>query len=472
MTIVPLTIPSGSNPARYKQGGTQELINCYREDTGSEAKTPYAIYGSDGLQGFCGLTGGNGGIRAMKNVDGLLHVVGGTQLHTVTTTGIDTLMGSMNISPTAPVYLERNRRVPPDVMTVCDGLAYNLRNGTLAQVTDPDLLAPLSLTFNDGYFIITTVANQFQSGDLDNGTSWNALAFSRADANPDAIVTCSTLQQDILIFGTETTEIHRDVGDNPFPYERVAVIQWGCYAAGSVARIAGTICFVAHDKTVRILQGYDAVRISTPAQERDINAISDPSTLNATSWTRNGHTFYKISCPQFTWVCDTSMSPPQWHRRKTYGLDYWNISCIEEFEGRLIAGDATRPILYEMSPEFYDDAGLPIVSRVQFAPVHVFPYSLTVDEIFFDVEKGVGVGQGAPQDVDPHCMLELSRDGGATFSTQRMLSLGQQGQRLTRVRDKQFGQYGQDGFVAAFSWSGKYARAMYQAAADVTKDAA
>ena len=89
-----------------------------------------------------------------------------------------------------------------------------------------------------------------------------------------------------------------------------------------------------------------------------------------------------------------------------------------------------------------------------------------------DVEKGVGTGQGEPQDIDPHCMVELSRDGGTTFSTQRMLSLGRQGARMTRVRTRRLGQYGQDGCVIAFSWSGKFARAMYAAAADVTKDAA
>lgn len=469
MTIVPLTIPSGSNPAKYKQGGAQELINCYREDLGQEAKVPFAIYGCDGLQGFVDLQG-NGGIRAMKNVDGVLNVICGTQWRTVTTTGVNTLRGSMNISPTAAVYLERNRRASPDVLMVCDGLAYYLRNNVVAQVTDVDLLAPLSMTFNDGYFVIGTVQNQFQSGELDDASAWNALAFSRADANPDAIVTVNTLQQDILIFGQVTTEIHRDVGDYPFPFQRVAVIQWGCYAPESVAHIAGTVAFVAHDRTVRLLQGYDAVRISTPAQERDIAAVPDPLSIKAAAWTRNGHTFYMLTCPHFTWVCDTSTQ--QWHRRKTYGLDYWNISCVEEFDGRLIAGDATRPILYEMSPDFLDDAGLPIVSRVQFAPVHAFPYRMTFNELYFDVEKGVGTGQGEPQDIDPHCMVELSRDGGTTFSTQRMLSLGRQGARMTRVRTRRLGQYGQDGCVIAFSWSGKFARAMYAAAADVTKDAA
>jgi len=74
----------------------------------------------------------------MKNVDGVLNVICGTQWRTVTTTGVNTLRGSMNISPTAAVYLERNRRASPDVLMVCDGLAYYLRNNVVAQVTDVD----------------------------------------------------------------------------------------------------------------------------------------------------------------------------------------------------------------------------------------------------------------------------------------------------------------------------------------------
>jgi hypothetical protein len=219
-----------------------------------------------------------------------------------------------------------------------------------------------------------------------------------------------------------------------------------------------------------MLSGYDAVRISTPAQERDIERLDDKTTLVSTFWTRNGHTFYMISCPLFTWVCDTSTSPPRWHRRETYGLDFWNVSCVEAFNGKLIAGDATTGKLYEMSPEFYDDAGLPLISRVQFAPTHAFPYRLTVNEMFFDVEVGVGSGQGNPQDIDPYAMVALSRDGGETFTTERTLSLGKQGQRLTRVRTRRLGQFGQNGFVAALSWSGKFARALYQASADVTRN--
>jgi hypothetical protein len=469
-TIIPLTLPSGSNPTRYPQGGNEELINCYREDLGPEAKSGFAIYGSDGLQGFATLQGSNGKVRALLNVDGVLYVVAGTQLHTVTTSGIDTLIGSMNIDTSAPVYMQRNRRSTPDILIVCDGLAYYSRAGVLTQVTDVDLLAPLSMTFNDGYFVISTVANQFQSGVLDDASNWAALAYSRADANPDAIVTLSTLQQDILVIGEKTIEIHRDVGDNPFPYERVAVIQWGCSAAGSVTTVNGTVAFLAHDGTVRMLDGYEAVRISTISQELDIAKLADKSVLRSTSWIRNGHAFYMLTCSSFTWVCDLNTSPPRWHRRRTYMATNWNISAIESFDNKLIAGDATSGLLYEMSPDFFDDAGTTIESRVQFAPLHAFPYRMTINEIFFDAQVGVGSGQGDDQDVNPEIMLEVSRDSGITFGQQRTLSLGAQGANLTRVRSQRFGQYTEKGAVVALQWSCKVARAIYEVSADVNRD--
>lgn len=472
MTIVPLTIPSGSNPAKSKQGGAQELINCYREDLGSEAKTGYAAYGRDGLGLFCTLSDANGGIRALKDVDGTLYVVAGTKLYTVTAGGTGSLVGTMTLLPTTGiVYMDRNRRSPPDVMIACGGVAYYCRSGSLAQITDSDFLAPTAgMAFNNGYFVVGADNAQFQSSNLDDASNWAALAFGRADAGPDAIVTLSTLQQDLLVFGGNTTEVQRDVGDSPFPYERVTVIEFGCKAPGSVATINGTTAFVAHDNTVRMLDGYDAVRISTHSQERDIEALTDYSTLTATAWTAHGHTFYKISCPSFTWVYDSLTG--KWARYQTYGRANWNISYVELSNGHLIAGDATSGVLYIMSDAYSDDAGTPIISKVIYAPVHAYPYPITIDEIFFDVETGVGTGSGNAQDIDPQLMVEVSRDGGNTFSIRRYLSLGQQGKRLTRVKAQQFGQFGQDGATIAISWSAKVRRALYQGAADITRDAA
>ena len=69
-------------------------------------------------------------------------------------------------------------------------------------------------------------------------------------------------------------------------------------------------------------------------------------------------------------------------------------------------------------------------------------------------------------------MLEWSHDGGQTFSTQRMIKLGQQGRNLTRIRTHRLGQAPENGRVYRFSWSAKVDRALYAASADLEMDAA
>ena len=85
MGIVPLALPSGSSQARFNQGGSAQLINCYLSPIGEEGKVKNAIYSSDGLQGFALLQGGQcvgvlrgeGGDVCRKVVAVLASAVGG-----------------------------------------------------------------------------------------------------------------------------------------------------------------------------------------------------------------------------------------------------------------------------------------------------------------------------------------------------------------------------------------------------------
>lgn len=471
MPILPIALSNKSNPARFQQGGSARLINCFVEQIGEEGKVPWAVYACDGLQGFAALGGSNGGIRAKIVVNNVLYCVAGTGFWSVTTSGVVTLLGSMNISTTAPVYIARNRRSVPDIAIVCDGLMFNYRAPTFAQVTDVDLLAPTSLGFVDGYFLISTANNTWQVGALDDGTAWDGLDVARADANPDAVVRVSALQRDAVIFGEVSTEFWRNTGAADFAFERVTAIDIGCLAPNSVETVDQTLAWVANDRTVRMLAGYEGRRISTHAVERAIEDLEDRANqISATSWVKDGHTFYKLTSPDWTWVYDTVTG--NWHERQSYGQVNWKISTVTAFGDRLIAGSADEGLLYEMGPDFADEAGEPLVCEVTLPPVHAYPHRLTHNEFFLDCEKGVGLGQGAPQNVDPEVMLSWSDDGGATFTGQRLLKMGQQGKRVQTLRTARLGQSKRDGRVYRISCSAKVVRAFYQAMADVRKDAA
>jgi hypothetical protein len=465
---IPLSLNKTSAPSRFQSGGDARLVNGFAEEIGAEGRVTFALYCADGLQGFAALDGITTGIRAALEVDGALYAVAGTQLWKIQSNGNVTSLGSMSISATAPIYMARNRRSTPDIAVVCDGTMYNYRT-SLAQVTDADLLAPMSLTVVDGIFIIGTADNKWQAGEIDDATAWDALSFERADASPDPVVRVYNRQNEALIFGERTCEFWTNAGlADATGFSRSTVMDLGCLAANSVARIDQTIAWVAHDRTVRLLQGYSGQRISTPAVERDIEALADKTTLEATSWTRDGHSYYQISSESWTWVYDSQYG---WSNRESYGASNWRISTVTEAFGKVLCGDRDSPNVYEMSQDFKTEASSPLVFSVTLPPVSAYPHPLTLDALYIDVERGVGSGQGNAQDIDPEIMLEWSKDGGATWNGPRMLKIGKQGKRLTRVTARRLGQ-SLLGFTLRISCSAKVARAIYGVYAEIEKDAA
>ena len=465
MTLVPVALAIRSNPARTKQAGTTSLVNCYVEQIGEDGKVPFAIHASDGLQGLTVLPEASGGVRAMLEVAGYLWSVAGTGFYRTTPGTESILIGSMNISTTAPVYILRNRRTTPDILIICDGLAYYYRT-TFQQVTDADLLGPISGDVVNGRFVIGTSDNQWQAGDIDDASAWDPLSFERADANADDVVRVAARQGEALIFGALTTEFWSDQGlADGTGFSRVQVMDLGCAAQASVGAIDQTLGWVAHDRTVRRLVGYQGERISTHAVERAIESLSDRTTIRAANWVRDGHYFYQLSSPDWTWGYDSVTG--FWHERKTYGRDYWRGSVVTTFGSRIVVGDRDEGIIYEMGPQFSDEAGDPLVMQVTLPPVHAYPKRITVNAVYLDVEKGVGLADGAAQDVNPVVLFEWSRDGGHTFHGERELRMGRQGQRVERLATHRLGQSNENGFVFRLTCSARVARAIYDMKADV-----
>jgi hypothetical protein len=468
--IIPVELGTTSNPARYPQGGVASLLNCYVEKAGEEGKTPWPLYAADGLQGFATLSGASAGVRAMIVVAGVLYVVAGTSVYTVTAAGVVTSIGA--IATTGPVYMRRNRRATnPDITIVSDGLMYNYRT-SLNQVTDVDLLAPLSLAYLDGYMVTASTLGKWQIGAIDDASAFDALDVTRAESDPDEIVLVHEYGDTIVTFGEVSTEFWDNTGAADFPFERLDTKNYGCGAKNSVAMVGQTLFFIAHDRTVCRLAGYDAERVSNHAVERAIESISDRDTITATSWVKGGHQFYVITSSDWTWGYDTLTGT--WHERKSHGRENWRISKVVDFDGRLIAGDADSGILYEMSDTFGDEAGEPLIVTVIPPAIHSFPNQLTFNAAYVDVESGVGSNADSTQtqDVTPEIALSWSDDGGVTFGAPRMLSLGQDGQRVKKVRTFRLGTCGEEGRVFKLSTSAKVSRALYGMRVDVDEQGA
>lgn len=482
MAQLPIALATRSSPARQGQEGAARLINCYAEET-ADGKNPYAVYVCSGLTQRA-TAANTGPVRAMIAVNSDLIAVQGRNV-----VRYDSGFGASIVGGLASdgfVSMAQNRKAPnPQIAIACDGLFDIVENGVVTEVTDPDLAAAISVASLDGYFITFTSDGRFQLSQIDEGTSFDALDFATAEANPDGGVRNLTRNRDAIFFGPKSMEAWQNNGGEDFPLSRVTTREVGCYAAGSAASLTAvqksgpaidTIVWAGTNNHgayagVMMLSGYDPVKISTYAIDRLIEAEPVPADIRAFSWSENGHTFYQISGTSWTRVYD--LTENLWHDRESFGLSRWRASSYAYFSGKHVIGDYSTGTVFEMHSDFNDENGTDLVATVQCPPAHAFPHTLTWNEIILDMVKGVGINSTSTHLANPSVMLDYSDDGGKNFGPARTIDLGRDAQTRVALRRHRFGQTPRGG---SRTWRLRASAAVFRCfmalSADIDKDAA
>jgi hypothetical protein len=474
MPIVPVQLGLRSNRGRFGVDGAARLINCFAEELGEEGKIPYPIYASAGWANFATLAGG--GVRAVLELNGELYAVAGRVLNRVDSGGGVTQIGG--VASDGLVTMARNRRSVPQIAITCDGVNQIVSGGILALISDPDLQAANSVTHLDGYFVWGLSDGRMFSSQIDDGTSIDGLDFATAEANPDGLRRVFARGRDLIAAGQRSIEFWANTGGETFPFTRTTSIDVGCLSPGSVCSVlikrgsvsdaVGLIGTNADGNYagVFLLQGYSPQKISTPQVDRDILADPNPEAISATSWDDGTHSFYKISGTSFSHVYDAPTG--LWHERKSYGLDRWRASTVTGLGTRLIVGDYASPKLYVMSADYVAEDTSPIALEVHTPPVHAYPHKMLTNAVYLDVIPGVGLNSSGDE-LDPTVGISYSEDGGATWSAERMVAIGRQGERRKRVKSNRWGISGEDGRTWRIRMSANVAKGLTGMAADVEK---
>src|SRR5262249_41515798 len=143
--------------------------------------------------------------------------------------------------------------------------------------------------FLDGYFVVNRVrrpdlpqaddpGRQFNLSGLNDGTEWNPLMFAVKEGRSDYISSVLCDHEQLILFGTESTEIWQNVGAPDFPFQRIAgaFIQDGSAAIYAPCSVGPTFMWLGGgpDGQTRAYRadGLQPVRISTHAQEWAWNA--------------------------------------------------------------------------------------------------------------------------------------------------------------------------------------------------------
>jgi hypothetical protein len=404
----------------------QTCVNLYPVAGGPGGKDVAALYGTPGLTRFT--TIGTAAVRGMHEFGAFLFAVSGTTLYRVDAAGVATAVGTVNTG-SGRVSLADNGQV----MVLVDGSDGWVWNGaTLARITDPDFPAATQVVFLGGYFVLDdpATAGRFMVSRLyatDPADFVAALDFATAEADPDGLVRIFTVEGQLRLLGTNTTEVWFQSGA-PFPFDpdQGARSDTGCAAKWSAAQVGGSVLWLARDRQgrVQVVQatGRDARAVSTPALEHAVAGYDTIADAEGYAYHQEGHTFYVLTFPtaDATWVYD--LSTGLWHRRGGWdGAAYTRHrgSVFAYFAGRHLLGDHQAGTVYALDPDAHTDDGATI-RRERAAPaVHADHRRIRFAALTLDMETGVG-DAATPA---PRVMLDWSDDGGHTWSADTLGAL-------------------------------------------------
>jgi hypothetical protein len=370
-----------------------------------------------------------------------LFAVGGDKFYSVSNAWVATELGSLQTSE-GPVSMSDNGQ-HVFIVDGDHGYTWTLNDTIFSTVTDEDFTGADQVSFIDGYFTFTkSGASTFFFSGL-NDVAIDGLDFATVEGSPDTLVGHIVSKQNIYLFGTQSTEVFYDSGDADNPFQRIqgAMIEVGCAAAFSIAKLQNAVYFLGGDENgsgiVYRMDGYQPQRISTPAIESVIRDI-DPDTLaDSRAWTyqQGGHAFYCLNLPgaNSTWVFDASTE--MWHERaykNLWALQRHRADCHAVAYGLNVVGDYESGNIYALDQSTYTDNGDAMI-RIRTAP-HMSSGLVRVFHSHFQLDMETGVGlDGSGQGTDPQAMLEWSDDGGHTWSEIRVADIGKIGKTRTRT---------------------------------------
>lgn len=411
---------------RSRAASSSRLVNAFAESLPGDAKTPYVVTRAPGLATWA--TVGTGPIQATHAAHGLLYVVSDGVLYSVTSAAVATSLGTV-VGSVDEVDIDANEDAVV-VVSPPNGYYYD---GSFHTITDADFTSRGAgdVEFCDDFMLFREPdTGRFFGADVGSASSFDALNFVTAEANPDTMVGMKVDHRQVFCAGEKSCELFENTGVAGFPFEplRPGLIEIGCINGRTVTKGDNTIWWVADDYTVRRLNGLTPERVSTHAVEQWLRTVT-VSTLRGGFYSFEGHLCFVLRADEGCFVYDVTTG--FWHERLTYDGSTWNWRFPVRFAGKVLVGSTVDGTLAELDPETYDEIGETLRAEWTYQPVYTEGARAFHDRLDLVIETGVGLttGQGSA----PEVMLSFSDDGGLTWFNAPNRSLGAIGKRNTSV---------------------------------------
>lgn len=394
-----------ANPSR--------LVNCYREPLVPGGRAGYTIKSVPGMELVAEFPGP---IDAVAAVSRKVYVAAAGALYVLGDAGPEHL-GAIPSGDGAMISGNN------DHVTVTVGGQYVVWDGTA-------LISPAHGAFSQyaaheyigNYTVLTEKdGRRFQWSNIADPTDLPGLNFSTADGRDDNLIRPVAINGALYLFKETSHEIWYSTGlagASAFERQSGGVYDVGLLAHALICKVPGGAFFVGDDGRVHLVSG-GVKPVSIPAVEVSIRKNSPKSCFLYEAF---GHTFCAITFgDRAAWVYD--LATGEWHERaEGANLGPWRACCTAKNGGVWYAGRGNG--LYRFA-DVATDGPLPLVRELTSRTLVVDRRMIVVDLIEAFPRQGF-----EPQKLE----LEVSRDGGLTWTAPKAASIGPvgaYGQRVT-----------------------------------------
>lgn len=431
---ISIPIIGGDSPDRSIAVSNERTIGMFLSQKNRNAKAPVVMHSFGGVvkKG----TAGNGPCRTphMVRWNQKLYGVFGDQLVSIDKFNVVTVIGTLNTG-SGTVVVARGR----DYIALVDGTnGYSYDGTTFSVITHAAFIDTAThIVYKDGYFIINDPAtDRFYISSLEDPTTWNALDFAVAEVQPDKGLALAVTNDELVIFGDETTQPYFNTGDEDFPFtsNQVGVLDIGIAAPHSLARSAEGLFFVSlkPEGGISVTQVGDQFSgvISTDERNWRVSKLSNPFDAVGFTYSQDGRSYYVLNFIEDKITMIYSLADRQWSERKS-GDTRWLISGHGYLNNKNIVGSYNSNKFYELSSSVFDEDGESLLRQHITAVIHHQERMMSFGRLVLSVQTGVGTLSG--QGKNPQIKMRYSNDDGETWSTPEFMPLGKQADGRTRV---------------------------------------
>jgi hypothetical protein len=369
----PLPLVGGAYADETKPWSMQDTVNylpCRAERAGT--RSPEMLKTPPGLRPYVEVASETyTTVRGIHNCEGRLFAVIGRTLYQISKAKVAVPIGT--IPGFGRVTMDHNQISLGNQLTVSNGSAgyvYNTVTGTFGRITDPGYPGSAITKFLDGFMIGIEPQGRFAfNSGVAAATDFNTLDRFTSEVTPDRLISAAVTGNELMILSVNSCEFFQNTGaiQQPFRSKRIAFDK-GCAGAYVVSEADNSVFWLGSDGYFYRLSEYSAVRISTRPIEQAIRGLKWSQAYSFV-WEDAGHTVIYWTFPDGrTWGFDVAHE--EWHRRESYGMDRWRVSCTARYTDGWIAGDFQRGRLWNLDWDYMLEGAEKFVSQRTTAVSH------------------------------------------------------------------------------------------------------